>query len=107
MRAGLLSERDVINLVNKNFVSTWVLIDDLKKYVGAQEQFANTLANHWEYPLDLMFLTADGQFATKLNSFRDFPAHHDVGHPRHPFSQFGASHADIFLEQARQFLGAE
>jgi hypothetical protein len=107
MRAGLLSRRDVIRLINENFVSTWVLIDELKKYVGAQEPFANTLASHWEYPLDVMFLTGDGRFATKLNSFRDFPAHRDVGHPRHPFSPFEPSHADVFLEHARQFLGAE
>jgi hypothetical protein len=106
LRAGLLSERDVIKLVNENFVSTWVLINDLKSYEGPQAQLAGTLSGHWEYPLDLMFLNVDGRFVTKLNSFQDFPAHRDVGHPRHDtFSPFGPSHADIFLEHAREFLG--
>jgi len=107
MRAGLLSNREIIRLVNENFVSTWVLIDDVKKYVGDQEQFAKTLASHWEYPLDLMFLAANGRFATKLNSFRDFPAHRDVGHPLHHLGPFGTSHEDVFLEHARQFLEGE
>ena len=104
MRAGLLSEPSVIALLNENFVSTWVLIDELKKHVGQGDQFAETLADHWQYPLDLMFLTRRGKFVSKLNSFRDLPAHSDVGHPKHPFSSQGPSHHDVFVTHVRRFL---
>jgi hypothetical protein len=104
MRAGLLSEQSVIDLINRNLVSTWVLIDDLKQHAGKDDEFAQSLASHWEYPLDLMFLTAEGRFVTKLNSFRDLPVDHPDVHHRTPYSPFGRSHTDIFLEHARQFL---
>ena len=103
MRAGLLSENEIIRLLNENFVSTWALIDDLKSYAGKGNRLADTLAGNWEYPLDLMFLTADGRFVGKLNSFRDFPSSHiDVGHPTR-FSD-GPSHTDIFLKRVNEYL---
>ena len=104
MRAGLLSEHGVINLINENFVATWVLIDDLKKRTDKGNRFAGTLESNWEYPLDLMFLSSDGEFVTKLNSFRDLPAHPNVGHPGHPFSPNTPSKADVFYSHARRFL---
>ena len=107
MRAGLLSDRDVIKLLNEKFVSTWVLIDELKKTADKPNRFADTLAKNWEYPLDLMFLTANGEFRTKLNSFRDLPAHPEVGHPGHPFSRYAPSHVDVFLGHAKRFLGED
>ena len=106
MRAGLLSEPSVIKFINEQFVSTWVLIDVLKKHAGQEHPFADTLANHWEYPLDLMFLTAEGKFLSKLNSFHDLPqAHPDVGHHGNPYARFGRStHSDVFFEHAKRFL---
>lgn len=106
MRAGLLSDHEVIRLVNEKFVSTWVLIDDLKQNADKQPRLADTLLKHWEYPLDLMFLNTHGEFVTKLNTFRDLPnAHPDVGHQENPFERHGPSHTDVFLRHAKRFLG--
>ena len=43
MRAGLLSEPPVIELINDKFVSTWVLIDDLEEVLVPLEQRAGQL----------------------------------------------------------------
>ena len=103
MRAGLLSDRGVIKLINEKFVTTWALIDDLKQ--DTDNPFGETLLSHWEYPLDLMFLTTGGKFVSKLNSFNDLPgAHPDVGHHGDPFARFGPSHADVFYSHAKQFF---
>ena len=105
MRAGLLSEQSVIDLINENFVSTWVLIDELKKIREEQNLFGETLAKNWEYPIDIMFLSSDGKFRTKLNSIKHIPAHKDVGHPGHPFPADAPTHVDVFFEHALSFLG--
>ena len=103
MRAGLLSEKETIRLINENFVTTWTLIDDIKNYAGKGDRLADTLADNWEYPLDLMFLTAQGEFVSKVNTYRDFPsAHEDVGHPNHFLG--APSHAEIFLARVNEFL---
>jgi hypothetical protein len=82
LRAGLLSEPDVIDRINKTFVATWILVDDAKKRGQAGDKFAATLGRKWEFPLDLMFFNRQGQYVNKLNSFRDLRgAHQDVGHP--------------------------
>lgn len=86
-------------------MSTWVLIDDLKQSADKRNPLGETLATNWEYPLDIVFLKASGEYVTKLNSFRDLPnAHHDVGHAGHPSERSGPSNADIFLARADQFL---
>ena len=105
MRAGLLSERDVIALVNERFVSTWVLVDELKKHRENPVPLRDTLAKNWEYPIDIMFLTGDGRFKSKLNSFQHFPAHKDVGHPGHPFPANAPTHAEVFFEHLSHFFG--
>ena len=81
-----------------------MLVDDLQQHTGKDNPLADTLFDNWEYPLDLMFLTPGGEFAMKLNSFRDLPhADPDVGHPgRHRAN--GASNTDVFLRHARFFL---
>jgi hypothetical protein len=107
LRAGLLSEQEVITLLNDRFVSTWVLVDELKQRAEEGDTFAESLLTHWEYPLDLMFLNQNGQFVTKLNSFRDLPnAHPDVGHHGDPFGRFGPTHREIFLARAAAMLSA-
>ena len=72
----------MIERVNEEFVSTWILIDEAKRLAKQGDQLAKTLASQWEYPMDLMFLNANGQLISKLNSFQDLKAAHpDVGHP--------------------------
>jgi hypothetical protein len=105
LRAGLLSDPTVIRLINDNFVSTWALIDDLKQNSAAGDHFAGTLAEHWEYPLDIVYLSADGEFRSKLNSFRDLPnAHPDVGGHGNPFLRQGWTHSEVFRRHTKHFL---
>ena len=86
-------------------MATWALIDDLKEGAEKGNRFAETLYKNWEYPLDLMFLTVNGEYVSKLNSFRDLPnAHPDVGHPGDPLVRRGPSHADIFFRHAKDFI---
>jgi hypothetical protein len=105
LRAGLLSEPRVSEFLNRNFISTWVLVDELKQKTGTGFDLADTLNEHWEYPLDLMFLTPGGEFVTKLNSFRDLPnPHPDVGGHGDPFARHGEPHAEVFLRRAQSVL---
>jgi hypothetical protein len=105
LRAGLLSEPGIVKGINERFVPTWALIDDLKQSAEQGNRFAGTLFNNWEYPLDLMFLTAEGEYVSKLNSFRDLPnAHPDVGHPGNPLMRHGLRHADVFFRHAKRFV---
>jgi hypothetical protein len=103
MRAGLLSEPSVIRMLNEEFVSTWVLVDELKS--NAQDPFASTLLAHWGFPMDLMFLTETGTFVSKLTSFGDLHGvHADVGHdPNHP-DRSGPSNLEVFTQHVRHFL---
>ena len=99
MRSGLLSNPLVIERVNHEFVCTWVVIDEARQLARSEIPLARTLAKNWEYPLDLMFLTSEGRFLSKLNSFRDLRnAHPDVGHP--PEGR-GSSrpHYEVFMER--------
>lgn len=108
MRAGLLSEPRVTEFLNQNFVSTWVLVDELKPRTKSGFPFADTLHKNWDYPLDLMFLTSEGEFVTKLNSFHDLPnPHPDVGGHGDPRARNGLQHSDVFLRHAREFLDRE
>lgn len=97
----------MIDLINEKFIATWVLVDDLKAPSAAGNRFAETLHSHWEYPLDLMFLSVDGEFVSKLNSFRDLPAHPNVGHPTHfgdPLEPAIPNKATIFFSHVMRFL---
>ena len=73
MRAGLLSDPEVIRRLNENFVCTTVVIDDAKKLAEAGDELARQLQAQWTYPLEMMFLRTDGSLVFKLNSFKDFP----------------------------------
>ena len=108
MRAGLLSDPEVITRLNQNFVCTTVLIDDVKKRAEAGDELAKQLAAQWTYPLEMMFLRPDGSLISKLNSFKDFPGvHPDVAAPpgkaRVEMAD-GRVHVDAFLTHlARHF----
>lgn len=82
MRAGLLSDPEVIRRLNDQFVCTTVLIDDARKLADKGDGLAKRLAAEWTYPLEMMFLRPDGTLVFKLNSFKDFPGvHPDVAAP--------------------------
>jgi len=82
LRAGLLSDPEVISRLNQSFVCTTIVIHDARKRAESGDEFAKHLAAHWKYPLQMMFLKADGSLISKLNSFQDFPGvHADVAAP--------------------------
>jgi hypothetical protein len=108
LRAGLLSDPKVISLINKRFVSTTIIIDDLEKRAASDDELAKKLVGQWEYPVEVMFLTPTGKFVSKLNSFKDFPGMHpDVsGPPGKPYAMRldELSHSNILLKHvARHF----
>lgn len=107
MRAGLLSETQIIDLVNKKFVATWIIVDDAERLSRQGNEFAKTLYSNWEFPLDIMFLSADGALITKLNSFKDLrDAHPDVGHPPEGRGR-SAPHLETFLRLVQTHFGLE
>jgi hypothetical protein len=82
LRAGLLSDPEVIRRLNASFVCTTVVIDDVRRRAAAGDGFAKQLQAQWTYPLEMMFLRPDGGLISRLNSFRDFPGvHPDVAAP--------------------------
>ena len=60
MRAGLLSDPEIITRLNDNFVCTMVLIDDVRKLADQGNEFARQLKADWTYPLEMMFRRPDG-----------------------------------------------
>ena len=111
MRAGLLSDPEVITRLNKEFVSTSIIIDDLEKLAASGDELAKRLVGQWEYPVELIFLTAGGTLVSKLNSFKDFPGMHpDVSAPpgnRHKKLGDEHSHTNIFLNHVARYFGKE
>jgi hypothetical protein len=82
LRAGLLSDPEVISRLNQNFICTTIVIDDVKKRAEKGDELAKQLQAQWTYPLEMMFLRTDGTLISKLNSFKDFPGvHPDVAAP--------------------------
>lgn len=80
----------------------------MKTKVEKGDRLAKQLADNFEHPLDLMFLSPDGRLISRLNSFHDFPeVHPDVTCP--PFKRRGQpklqSHADVFMEHMAAHFG--
>jgi hypothetical protein len=102
LRAGLLSDRKIITVLNERFVCTSIIIDDVEKLAAGGNAFAKRVAEQWEYPVEMMFLQADGTLISKLNSFKDFPGMHpDVAAPpghKHRAFDDEHSHRDHFLK---------
>ncbi len=114
MRAGLLSDPEVISRLNRNFVSTSVIIDDVQKRAESGDELAKQLVDHWEYPVEMMFLSPPSgstkcTLVSKLNSFKDFPGvHRDVVAPpkkQHVELEDDHSHRDIFLKHLARHFG--
>ena len=109
MRAGLLSDPKVIAQLNKRFISTTILIDDLEKQAKAGDEFAKRVAAEWEYPVEFVFITPEGKPLSRLNSFKDFPGMHpDVSAPpgkeHRPTNE---THSDRFLNTISRHFGKE
>jgi hypothetical protein len=99
----------VIRRLNRAFVCTSIIIDDVQKLAEAGDALAKHLTSQWEYPLEFIFLTPDCRLVSKLNSFKDFPGvHSDVVAPprtRHVGREEESSHRDIFLRHLAAHFG--
>jgi hypothetical protein len=108
LRAGLLSDPEVIRRLNEKFVCATVLIHDVKRCAEAGDELAKRLAAEWTYPLEMMFLRPDGSLISKLNSFQDFPGvHPDVAAPPGRERVVVAdehAHVDLFLKHLEEHL---
>jgi hypothetical protein len=112
LRAGLLSDGEVIARLNKSFVCTSMIIDDVNKLAQAGDELAKALAADWQYPLEMMFLSPECKLISKLNSFADFPGvHPDVAGPnrgRHPVPLTDErSHVDTFLRHVSKHFAQQ
>jgi hypothetical protein len=106
LRAGLLSDPEVVSRLNQGFVCTSMIIDDVKSRAERGDELAQQLATQWEYPIEMIFLTPACRLVSKLNSFKDFPgAHPDVVAPGDQFPLTDERpHIDAFLKHvARNF----
>ena len=106
MRAGLLSDPLVIETLNRRFVCSWVIIDDVMKTIGKESHsLATSLIYLHQYPMDFMFLTPEGKFKGQLTSFGDLRgAHTAVSHPRREGQE---SHVDVFMGAIAEHFGEE
>ena len=100
----------MIEEINTRFISTSTLVDDATKLADKGHPLAKTLAANWEYPVDIMFFTPEGQFVNKLNSFRDFKdVHAQVGIPpgksRLHNGVAERSNADVFFDHVASHFG--
>ena len=101
MRAGLLSQPDVIQRINQKFVSATIPYLELSQLADSGHGLAREARLHWQIPLALVFLTPEGQFVTKLSPLTDLTeVHPDTSN--HPESQKHSLNSDV--NNARVFL---
>jgi hypothetical protein len=109
LRAGLLSDPEVINRLNKDFICTSIIIDDARKLAAGGDALAKQLEANWLYPVEFIFLTPDGKLISKMNSYHDFPGvHSDVASPaeeHHGLKNSDRTHIDIFLKHLADHVG--
>ena len=61
----------MIQRVNDLFVSTTITFHELKKLADTGDPLARETLDHWQSPVNLMFLTQEGRFISKLSSLTD------------------------------------
>ena len=102
MRAGLLSQPQVIQRINQQFVSATLPYLELKKLADSGDGIAREVLAHWRTPLALVFLTPQGQFITKLSSLTDLAEVHPDTTKRPEAPQYHSLQSDV--NNARVFL---
>jgi len=107
LRAGLLSEPEVVQRLNSDFACTLIIIDDAKKLGAGGDELAKLCAAQWRYPVEMIFAAPDGKLLSKLNSAKDFPdLHADVASPtaEYPGGKGDQSHKGVFLKHLAERL---
>jgi hypothetical protein len=111
LRAGLLSDPEVIARLNSGFVCTSIIIDDLEQRAKSGDELAKRLVGQWEYPVEFILARTDGTVVSKMNSFKDFPGiHPDVSAPpghQHSALRDERTHAEVFLREVDFYFPKE
>jgi len=108
LRAGLLSEPEVIKLVNEKFVTTTIAYADLVVLEKKGDEFAQEVSANFSNPVTVMFLSKSGRFISKLTVLRDLTDIHPdtTFRPGQNLSQSRSSqNAHVFLEHVNKFFG--
>lgn len=102
MRAGLLSDPQVIQLLDEHFVCSWVVHHEISDPAWSGLPITRTILEHHEYPFDFMFWAPDGTYLGLVTSFRHLrSAHPDVAHPQ----RGGPDHKAVLLEAIERLVG--
>jgi len=99
----------VIQRVNDLFVSTTITFHELKKLADTGDPLARETLDHWQSPVNLMFLTQEGRFISKLSSLTDLTEVHPETSLRPGQRKSTASaqnNTRVFLDHVAKHFGA-
>jgi hypothetical protein len=102
LRAGLLSQPEVIQRLNQQFVTTTLSYFELLQLARSENALAREVLLHWQTPLVLVFLSPEGRFVTKLSSLTDLTQVHPDTTKRPEAPQYHSLESDV--NNARVFL---
>jgi hypothetical protein len=108
VRAGLLSQPEVIQAINARFVSTTLTYSELTGFAKSGDELAGIVSANWSSPVSLMFLTPEGRFVSKLSPLKDLTDVHPDTSPRpgQNKSPSAEQNTRIFLSHLAQQFGA-
>ena len=71
MRAGPLSQKNTVELLNREFINSWLLLSDLERpfsHYSTEEgrRWARVALEEFDYPVETLVLSADGRVAAQL-----------------------------------------
>lgn len=99
----------MIQRVNQQFVSTTIPWAELDKLAHAGDKLAREVADHWQYPVNLMFLSPEGRFISKLSSLKDLTDVHPDTQCRPTQTKDPASaekNSEVFFKHIEKYLGS-
>jgi hypothetical protein len=102
LRAGLLSQPQVIQRINQQFVCATLSYFELMDHAEAGSALAREVLKHWQTPLVLVFLSPDGRFVSKLSSLKELNEVHPDTSRRPEAPQQSSVNSDV--DNARVFL---
>jgi hypothetical protein len=94
----------VIQKINERFVSTTIIYSDLKEGAKSGDELAREVAMHFFGPVELMFLTPEGRFVSRLSVVQDFTVIHpdtDI-RPGQKYDTSPELNVRVFLEHVDQ-----
>ena len=104
MRAGLLSQPQVIRRLNQQFVSTTLTYPEVCKLAEGGYKLASEITGHWSIPLVVVMLKPDSTFVVRLSSLSDLNEVHPETTRRTEAPQVRSVDADV--HNTRVFLKA-